>query len=82
MLENGFGEARRHFLHRRPMREAGAENQLVTGRSKLAEHPLGILRHEDAVDDGDRNLVAELRLDGVDAQACCLAQPISATGET
>ena len=55
-----------------PMREAGAEDQLVAGRGQLAEHALGILRHEDVVDDGDRDLVAELRLDRVDAEAVLL----------
>ena len=72
MLEGDFGEARRHLLHRRSQREAGAEDQLVAGRGELAEHPLGILRHEDVVDDGDRDLVAELRLDGVDAERMLL----------
>ncbi len=82
VLERRLGEARRHLLHRRAVREAGPENQLISGGGELAEHAFGILGHEDVVNDRYGTLSPNSFLIASTPRLCCLVQPISAIGET
>src|SRR6185312_12174409 len=72
MDEGRLREARRDFLDWRPVREAGAEYELVAVGGELAEDALGVLRVEDVVEDGEFHLVAELLLDRLDGEAVLL----------